>query len=453
MKISIKMKTATWLLLCIPKLFAQQGDVITLSLKESVQRAVEMNVNVSQAELSRERSAHKTAETFSNLLPQVDVGGAFQDNTKLPVTMLPGEIIGQPGITVPVTMGSKFSTSANVSANLVLYNQTVLTALKLSKKGEYAATLGVEKAAEEISKEVAKLYFLIQTSAKQKELIQDNIARTGQMTNIVKTLVDNGLGRQVDYDRIMVSLQNLQTQWDNTDALYQQQVNMMKYMLEMPSETVIMLTDSVSMPLLMASPAANDDFSNHIDIQLLETQKDIAAIHQKMVNHGYYPTLSAFGQYGYLGLRQNFGDYFNDSPAKKWFASSYIGLRLSVPVFDGFRKRSQYRQADVETRRATSLLDNTKERFSANYKTAMNNYFNNRMTVERQQSNINLAERVYRETSLKYREGMATMSDLLQDEMGLNNAQANYLNALYKFKEAELEIMSLNGEIKSLINK
>ena len=46
---------------------------------------------------------------------------------------------------------------------------------------------------------------------------------------------------------------------------------------------------------------------------------------------------------------------------------------------------------------------------------------------------------------------MATMSDLLQDEMGLNNAQANYLNALYKLKEAELEIMSLNGEIKSLI--
>jgi outer membrane protein TolC len=46
---------------------------------------------------------------------------------------------------------------------------------------------------------------------------------------------------------------------------------------------------------------------------------------------------------------------------------------------------------------------------------------------------------------------MATMSDLLQDEMGLNNAQAGYLDALYKFKEAELEIMSLNGEIRSWV--
>jgi len=46
---------------------------------------------------------------------------------------------------------------------------------------------------------------------------------------------------------------------------------------------------------------------------------------------------------------------------------------------------------------------------------------------------------------------MASMNDLLQDEMGLTGAQANYLNALFKFKEAELEILALNGEIKSLI--
>jgi outer membrane protein TolC len=167
MKIPIQFKkrviTAGLICLCIPKLYAQQDDIITLSLKECVLRAVEMNVNVSQAELAWEKSAHKTAEIFASLLPQVDVGSTFQDNIKLPVTMIPGEIFGQPGTTLPVSMGAKFTTSANISANMVLYNQTVLTALKLSKKGEYAAMLGVEKAGEEITKEVAKLYFLINT--------------------------------------------------------------------------------------------------------------------------------------------------------------------------------------------------------------------------------------------------------------------------------------------------
>jgi outer membrane protein TolC len=75
---------------------------------------------------------------------------------------------------------------------------------------------------------------------------------------------------------------------------------------------------------------------------LLNAQKDIADINQKMVNHGYYPTLAAFGQFGYQGMRQNFGDYFNNSPDNKWFASSYVGLSLTIPVFDGFSKRSQH---------------------------------------------------------------------------------------------------------------
>jgi outer membrane protein TolC len=96
-------------------------------------------------------------------------------------------------------------------------------------------------------------------------------------------------------------------------------------------------------------------------------------------------------------------------------------------------------------------LNDAKEHFGVNYKNAVNAYFNNRKNVERQRLNIALAQKVYDETALKYREGLSTMSDLLQDEINLSSAQANYLNALYSFKDAELQIMSLNGEIRNLI--
>ena len=64
--------------------------------------------------------------------------------------------------------------------------------------------------------------------------------------------------------------------------------------------------------------------------------------------------------------------------------------------------------------------------------------------------NLDLAEKVYRETTLKYHEGFATMSSLLQDEMSMTSAQGGYLTALYNFKEAELKILSLNGGLKQL---
>lgn len=444
-----KVLTATLMLLFSSTLFAQEP--LTFSLKDCVVRATEKNINVTQSVLEQEKSRYKTQEALSALLPQVEISGTFQNNTQLPVTMLPGDIFGEPGTLLPLSMGTQFNTSAAISANQVLYNQTAITALKLSRRAEYASSLGVEKVKEEIAKEVAKLYFLIQTSAEQILLTKDNIERTQRMTDIVKKQVDNGIGKRVDYDRIVVSLQNLQTQLDNNRALYEQQVNMIKYMLEIPIDQHIELTDSVDMSLVAMLPEWSIDFSNHTNIQLLEAEKEIAALNQKVVNAGYLPTLSFFAQYGYQGMRDDFGDYFNSSAMNKWYGTSYIGLKLNIPIFDGFQKRSKSRQARADYNRASITLDNTRERFAADYKNALNNYYNNKTTVERQENNITLAQNVYQETALKYREGMATMSDLLQDEMGLNNAQAGYLNALYQFKEAELEIMSLSGEIKNLI--
>lgn len=88
-----------------------------------------------------------------------------------------------------------------------------------------------------------------------------------------------------------------------------------------------------------------------------------------------------------------------------------------------------------------------------NYKNAMNNYLNNKNNVRRQEQNNKLAEKVFKETSLKYQEGLSTMSDLLQDEISLSNAQSGYLTALYNFKDSELNIMSLNRDIMDLMNK
>jgi len=229
------------------------------------------------------------------------------------------------------------------------------------------------------------------------------------------------------------------------------QVNMMKYTLEIPLDKSIVLTDSADMALISALPTEKVDFSDHIDIQTLEAQKDVTLLNQKLANSGYVPSVALFGQLAYQGMQNEFKSYFKDGSTNKWYNSSYIGLKLTIPVFDGFQKRSKYNQAKADYIKTSLNLDNTKKHFSVDYKNAMNNYYNNKTTVERQQNNIDLAQKVYKETSLKYREGVATMSDLLQDEMGLNDAQAGYLDALYKFKEAELEIMSLNGEIRSWV--
>lgn len=430
--------------------FAQESKTTGLSLQQCVQMAVEKNINVKTARIDKEKSGYKMEETRSILLPKVNVSGSFQDNISLPTTLIPGSFVGKPGTDIAMQMGSQYSTVASLNISQVLYNKTALLGLEISKKAALLSELSVEKANEEIAAEVARLYFLALTTKEQQKLIEGNIARTEKLKKITKVTVDNGIGKQVDLDRVSVNLENYYTQLSNTQATLEQQLNMMKYMLDIPQEQTITLTDKTDMLLLKSSPALMSDFSNHVDIKLLESQQTINLLNQKSIKSGYLPTLNFSGLIAYQGLKSDFKDYF--SADSKWYPYAYFTVNLSVPVFDGFEKRAKSRQAKLDYQKTQEKLNATKQSFSMSFKNAMNNYQNNKNNVDRQQQNLKLAEKVYDETSLKYREGLSTMTNLLQDEIGLSNAQAGYLNALYNFKDAEVKIMSLNGEIKNLIN-
>ncbi len=414
--------------------------------------AVERNINVQKARLDHEKTGFEVDETRSALLPAIGIDGSFQDNLKLPVTLLPGEIVNSPGTTIAAEMGTQFNTAASIRISQALFDQTAIRALQISQKMQSLAALNIEKASEELAFEVSKLYFLALTSAKQKALTEENTARIKRQRDIIKMLVDNGMGKQVDYERISVTLENSYTQFSNTAAALEQQLNLMKYMLEIPAGEAIVLTDTADVPLLRQTPVPVADFSGHVDIRMLESQQEIDRLNQKKTAAGYLPTLSFTGQYGYQGFREKFGNYFRGNPENKWYSSSFIGLSLSIPVFDGWEKRSRSGQAQLAYQVTGMTLDNTRDRFGVDYRNAWNNYQNHKDNVQRQTRNIALAEKVYRETALKYREGLATMSDLLQDEMSLSSAQSGYLNALYNFRESELKIMSLNGEIRNLFN-
>lgn len=432
--------------------FAQESKITELTLQQCVQMAVDKNINVKTSRIDKEKNNYKKEESRAALLPKVNISAGFTDNLALPTTVLPGEFLGKPGTTIPVQMGSQFNTNATLSISQILYNQTAFTALKLTNKSAELSNLSVEKASEEIAFEVAKLYALGQTTAEQSKLIGENIKRTERLRDITKIIVENGVGKQVDLDRVNVNLENLYTQQSNTQLAQEQQLNMIKYMLDVPIEQTIVLTDTAAMPLLANEPILQSDFSDHVNIRLLESQKELNVLNKKLIYNGYLPTLSLSGQAAYQGLRKDFSTYFESGEANKWYPMASVSVNLSIPVFDGFEKRSKARQATMDLKKTEATLESTKENFSMNYKNALNNYMNNKDIVRRQKLNLALAEKVYKETALKYREGLAGMSSLLQDEMSLSSAQGGYLTALYNFKEAELKIMSLNGGIKQLFN-
>ena len=416
-----------------------------------MKQAVEKNVNVQTAKIDKEIGKEKKNEASASLYPKINLNSNFTDNVKLQKIMVDGALVGAPGTEIPFTMGSQYSATEVLNISQILYNQTAITALKLARKANETYDLNIRKSKEEVGIQVAKMYALAQTTIEQQKLIESNIDRSERLKKITGVTIEAGTGKQIDMDRVNVNLGNMYTQLSNSKAAYEQQLNTIKYLLQLPLDTPVELTDTVGTELLSIQPIQLNDFSSNVNVQLLESQKQINSLNKKYINAGYLPSLSLSGQAAYQGQQNKFSTYFNNGSENKWYSYANFTVTLSIPVFDGFERRSKARQAEMDYRKSELTLNDTKESLSMDYRNALNTYQNNKTNVKRQKQNLSLAEKVYQETSLKYKEGVATMSNLLQDETSLSNAQDGYLTALYNFKDSELKIMSLNGEINSLI--
>jgi outer membrane protein len=76
---------------------------------------------------------------------------------------------------------------------------------------------------------------------------------------------------------------------------------------------------------------------------------------------------------------------------------------------------------------------------------------NSLATINAQKQNAELADEIYRSTQNNYNNGLANLTDLLDTENALTQAQNSYNQALLNYKIAEIQLIKSNGNIKSLL--
>ncbi|MDP4292203.1 MAG: TolC family protein, partial [Bacteroidota bacterium] len=358
-----------------------------LSLNECLKLGIENNISVKRAKLDKSKSNYKINETTSKGLPQIDGYGMLQDNLKLPVNLIPGEIFGKPGTQIPVQFGSQYTLNGGVKFTQLLYSQTYLTSIDLTKVSNDLTELNYEKSKEDLIYSLSKLYFLALVTKEQKELIDKNINRMDQLINITNKQVQGGIIQSVELDRINITKENLLSQYRSTDALLKQQSDLIKYTIDFPLDKEINLTDSTGHRILQpADTTHSKDFSAITDIRILEKQKDMALLNKKMITQGYLPSLSANGQFYYMAMRNKF-DMFSGDLTNKWFGAELVGVNLSIPIFDGLEKKNKISQARIDADKAKISIEDAKKYYSIEYDDAYRNLTNSKQIVDRQRSN------------------------------------------------------------------
>ena len=433
--------TFTLMLFCKP-LEAQEK----LTLKQCLDIGIENNLSLKVAKGEIVKGKHNISENRARLLPQINFGASLNDNFNPPVSVTDGTAYGK---TYNVTKTLQYNSSAALQLQMPLYSQTALTAVSIAKTLDQLNQLSYEKAREDLIMQISRTYYLIQNTTEQISIIGDNLRRFKELRDITQAFFDNGMALEVDLKRINVKIEAMNVQLANAQAMLTEQYNMLKYVIDYPAESNIVVEEKSVDDI---DDAKLDGLNTNLyELQLLAKQQTLAEQQKKLAKDGYLPTLSLSGNLAFTAYTDKFKNWFHSGESNHWYRSDGIGISLRVPVFDGFEKRSKIRKAQADIDNAKLSYENALKNMQTQYANAINDLGNNRRNYFKQRDNYLLAEDIYGVTVDRYREGIVSMVEVLQDEMSMSDAQNNYLSAHYNYQISNLAVLKLTGQLGTLL--
>ena len=142
-----------------------------------------------------------------------------------------------------------------------------------------------------------------------------------------------------------------------------------------------------------------------------------------------FPVISAFGK---LETQTAFNDNVKTSDSV-WPASSSVGLQFTLPIFTGYRISSQVEQARIAQLQTRTRAEELKATIRAEVEVRLLNFRESQKRIEVQSQTISVAERSYKISLLRFREGIGSRLELTDAELQLNKAKTNYLQAVYDY--------------------
>ena len=265
-----------------------------LTLDQCLKIGIENNLSLETKRNDIVKGRHTISENRAKLLPQINAIASFTDNFNPPVSVTDGSAYGNP---YNVTHTLQYNASAGLQLQMPLYNQTVYTALSLSKIMDDINSLSYEKAREDLIMQITQMYYLGQSTTEQIAIVKENIRRLQELKDITAAFYDNGMAMEVDMKRVNINLENLQVQYDNATSMLTQQLNLLKYVMDYPSETAIALTPIDTEDIVPVTLSGLSE--NLYELQMLRKQENLAGEQKEMLQQGYLPSLSLTGSLMY----------------------------------------------------------------------------------------------------------------------------------------------------------
>lgn len=467
----------------------QQTEPKRYSLKDAVSYAKSNNYALKSTKLDITAAQQKVREVTAMGLPNVSASGSFTHNIEVPVQVLPnffketlvGSSVGQteanyrianPGTLTPAQeaelasqkattatyvgagipnqisagFGVPFTAVGNITASQLIFDGTFLMGLKASKEFVNLSRINATRGEIETEVNVSKAYYLALLMQTNVNLLDKNIDALSKTASEFEKLSASGLVDKIESDRIKLQLNSLTLQ--RAKIADQQKISMMvlKFQMGLNVNDNIILSDSLQTLYQQkqnVATAEKADFNKRPEYQIIKQQERLNILDKKRYQYANAPSLSGF----FTHQQSSFGNNFSEL-GNTWFPGTFWGLNLRIPIYEGSKKQSQIQQAKIALEKNKNDIANLENAIEQEVFTARTTHQRATEQISIQEKNLALAQEVFNRVETKYKNGLGSSLELTNSQNDLETARANYLNTVYEFFVAEIDLQKALGNIK-----
>ena len=451
-----------------------QDEESAMSLEACIEYALQNNAEMKNAALDEKSAVMQVKETRGIGLPQISGSAVVQKSPTLQrffAEYTPGSSIGLTdgqATGLGVSPGDIYASEnffqlqsvgdASLGVNQIIFNGSYLVALQASKTYKELSIKQKEETRVGIIAHVSKAYYDVLINRERLNLFSANLSRLDTLFRNTQELYENGFAEEIEVDRLKVSINNLKSDLDNIVNLNTISLTLLKFQMGYPLEQSLELSGTFD-DVLGATVAQSDaavDYENRPEYQSLLVKRKLQELNIKNKYSEILPTLTGFANVGYSTQSRSFGGLFSTQSnfegidevgPDKWYQYSSIGLSLNWNLFTGLQRQYQIQQEKVSLEQLNNGISRYESVIDLEVQTSRLTLQNAIQKIDVQRENMELADKVFRVTQIKYEEGIGSNLEVVEADTSLKEAQTNYYNALYDAIIAKIELQKALGTL------
>jgi outer membrane protein TolC len=399
---------------------AAQED--SLTLQECLRRAQENNLQLQQSREGINAAAAKLREAEAPLYPSVSASGSYSH--MFPVSTFSFSM-GPFSPPVSMRFGLENAYNASLGLQYMLFDWGRKGAgVDLGTLGKAAAEVGAELSELQVENAVVQVFYGILVTERAVVVLERSIASLEQRLTATRQRYNNGLVSRFDVLSLDVSLSAARTR--RLDAL--SQLNRMRIainrLLGLPLDRAVALRGELAYEpqsmridsLLVIARRTRPE------LLMAQTQEEMARKQIALASTFDKPTVSLSAG---AGLRNGF--FPNPDVLRgNWNA----GMTVAFPIFDGFRTSALVQQAETALRTAELRTRDLGPAVELEIRQALIDLATNQERMALEQMRTGQAEEALRIAAERHAGGLISTLELIDAEVGLQNARLGHLQAL-----------------------